>query len=55
VVETALVVDVVTKYSWLVFYSPESWERLANAQTFFIFMDGTHLNSYTPSGFHSKM
>jgi hypothetical protein len=24
-------------------------------QTFFIFMDGTHLNSYTPSGFHSKM
>jgi hypothetical protein len=39
----------------LVFYSPESLERLANAQTFFIFMDGTHLNSYTPSGFHSKM
>jgi hypothetical protein len=25
----------------LVFYSPESLERLANAQTFFIFMDGT--------------
>jgi hypothetical protein len=24
-----------------VFYSPESLERLANAQTFFIFMDGT--------------
>jgi hypothetical protein len=51
VVETALVVDVATKYScnctknaenrMLVFYSPESLERLANAQTFFIFMDGT--------------
>ena len=39
----------------LVFYSPDGLERLANAQTFFIFMDGTHLNSYTPSGFHSKM
>jgi hypothetical protein len=25
----------------LVFYSPESLERLVNAQTFFIFMDGT--------------
>jgi hypothetical protein len=25
----------------LVFYSPDSLERLANAQTFFIFMDGT--------------
>jgi hypothetical protein len=25
----------------LVFYSPESLERLASAQTFFIFMDGT--------------
>jgi hypothetical protein len=25
----------------LVFYSPGSLERLANAQTFFIFMDGT--------------
>jgi hypothetical protein len=25
----------------LVFYLPESLERLANAQTFFIFMDGT--------------
>jgi hypothetical protein len=25
----------------LVFYSPESLERLANAQTFLIFMDGT--------------
>ena len=25
----------------LVFYSPESLERLANPQTFFIFMDGT--------------
>jgi hypothetical protein len=24
-----------------VFYSPDSLERLANAQTFFIFMDGT--------------
>jgi hypothetical protein len=39
----------------LVFYSPVSLERLANAQTFFIFMDGTHLNSYTPSGFHSGL
>jgi hypothetical protein len=69
VVETALVVDVATKYScnwtkdcifkiwtlncrllawqlstidWkiLVFYQPDSLERLANAQTFFIFIDG---------------
>jgi hypothetical protein len=55
VIETALVVDVATKYScnctkdcnfkvWtlnlLVFYQPDSLERLANAQTFFIFIDG---------------
>jgi hypothetical protein len=86
VVETALVVDVATKYScnctkncifkvwtlkcrllaWqfkqqtgrvpckygqnaenrmLVFYSPESLKRLANAQTFFIFMDGAFSRS----------
>ena len=29
------------KHRMLVFYSPDSLERLANAQTFFIFMDGT--------------
>jgi hypothetical protein len=31
----------IQKNRMLVFYSPESLERLANAQTFFIFMDGT--------------
>jgi hypothetical protein len=45
VVETSLVVDVATKYSCNCtkncIYSPESLERLANAQTFFIFMKGT--------------
>ena len=45
----------------LVFYLPESSERLANTLTLFMFMDGTfsvartHLNSCTPSGYHSKM